>query len=266
MPLVDIHSHLTHELFKNDLDQVIDRAKKAGFKAILVSGVNPANNREVLGLVKKYDLLKASLGIYPIDALGLGPDETGLARHQGPINLEKEFAFFKEHKDEIISIGEVGLDYHWSKKPEEHQKQKQNFQKIIDFTEKIKLPLIIHSRRAEVDVFEMLESSNLKKEKVILHCFEARKHILKKAIDRNYKFTIPCAIVKLQHFQTLAELAPLTQIFTETDAPWLSPYKEQRRNEPAFIVETIKKISEIKKLPEPEIEKQIYQNFEKTFL
>ncbi len=64
----------------------------------------------------------------------------------------------------------------------------------------------------------------------------------------------------------MAELVPLQQLFTETDAPWLSPYPENRRNEPAFIVETIKKISEIKKLPKEDVENQIYTNFKKTFL
>lgn len=262
--LVDVHCHLNHTQFKDDLDQVIDRAKKAGVKAIICSGVNHPANEEVLCLAKKYDIIHASLGLYPIDLLGLGPDEVGITRQLGKIDLNEELDFIKQHKKDIISIGECGLDYHWDK--DHHPKQKENFQRIIEFTEKIKLPLIVHSRRAELDVFELLESSRLKKEKVILHCFEARKHILKKAIDQNYKFTIPTAIVKLQHFQTLTELAPLTQLFTETDAPWLSPYKEQRRNEPAFIKESIKVISKIKNLPEKEIESQIYKNFEKTFL
>jgi TatD DNase family protein len=194
----------------------------------------------------------------------LGPDEVGITRQMGKIDLEEELDFIKKNKDNIVAIGECGLDYHWDK--DHHQKQKENFQKIIEFVEKIKLPLVVHSRRAELDTFEMLESSKIKKEQIILHMFEARKHIIKRAIDNNYNFTIPTAIVKLQHFQTLAELAPLKQLLTETDAPWLSPYPETRRNEPAFIVETIKKMAEIKKLPKEEIEKQIYQNFERTFL
>lgn len=261
--LVDVHCHLNHQQFKDDLDQVIQRAKKAGVKAIICSGINHPANQEVLEISKKYDIVHASLGLYPIDLLGLGPDEVGITRQIGKIDLEQELDFIKKHKKDIISIGECGLDYHWDKK--HHQKQKQNFEKIIGFVEKIKLPLIVHSRRAELDTFDLLQSSNLKKQKVILHCFEARKHILKKAIDHNYKFTIPTTIVKLQHFQTLTELAPLTQLFTETDAPWLSPYPENRRNEPAFIKESIKIISKIKKLPQKEVESQIYKNYQKTF-
>ncbi|MCK4589832.1 MAG: TatD family hydrolase [Nanoarchaeota archaeon] len=264
--IVDVHCHLNHEQFKKDLDQVIERAKQAGVKAIVCSGINHPANEEVLEIAKKYDIVHASLGLYPIDLLGLGPDEVGITRQMGKIDLQEELDFIKKHKKDIVGIGECGLDYHWSKKPEEHKQQQKNFQKIIEFTEKIKLPLIVHSRRAEVDTFDLLESSKLKKEKVILHMFEARKHIIKKAIDNNYKFSIPTAIVKLQHFQTMAEIVPLQQLLTETDAPWLSPYPENRRNEPAFIVETIKKMAEIKKLPKEEIENQIYNNFKKTFL
>lgn len=259
--LVDIHAHLTHELFKNDLNEVIERAKKVGLKAILVSGINPQDNRKVLELIKKYDILKASLGIYPIDALGLASDETGLPRHKGIIDLEKEFDFFVKHKNEITAIGEVGLDYKF--RVDYKEQQKQNFQKIIDFTKKINKPLIVHSRMAEFDAFEILESSSIKKSKVILHCFQGRKHILKKAADAGYNFSIPPVIVKLQHFQLLTEIAPLSQLLTETDSPWLSPFPG--RNEPAFVTESIRKVAEVKKMTEEEVIKIIWLNYQNVF-
>ncbi len=260
MNLIDTHCHLTHDLFKKDIDEVINRAKKAGFKAILCSGTNPAVNREVLELSKKHDIIKASLGIYPIDALGLAPDEIGMARHHGKIDIDEEFAFFNKNKDAITAIGEVGLDYHWDKL--HHNEQKVNFEKIISLTEKIKKPIVVHTRRAEEDCVAMLESSKIKH--VILHSFEARKALIKRAIDNGCYFSIPTAIVRAQQFQTLAELAPLTQIFTETDAPWLSPFKD-KRNEPSFITESIKKIAEIKKLKEKEVAEQIFKNFQIVF-
>lgn len=262
MNLLDIHCHLTHELFKKDLDQVIERAKQAGIKAIVCSGINHPTNLEALELAKKYDLIKPSLGLYPIDLLGLGPDEVGLTRQTEQIDLEKEFKFIKSNQETIFGIGECGLDYHWSKKPEEHQQQKENFQKIIDFVTRLNKPLIVHSRRAELDAVEMLESSSIKKNKVILHCFEGRKHLLKRTADAGYNFTIPAVVVKLQHFQTLTELASLSQLFTETDSPWLSPFPE-RRNEPSFVAESIKKIAEIKKLSTEETADQIWKNFQR---
>ena len=262
MHLVDTHCHLTHEKFKDDIDAVITRAKKAGFKAIVCSGTNPPTNREILELAKKYPIIRPSMGIYPIDALGLAPDEAGLSKHRGKIDIDDEFKFFNKHKEEIVSIGEVGMDYHWSKDPHEHIQQKKNFEKIIALTEKIKKPIVVHTRRAEEDCVTMLESSKLKH--VILHSFEARKSLLKRAIDKGFYFSVPTVVVRAQQFQTLVELAPLTQIFTETDAPWLSPFKDQR-NEPSFIVESIKKIAEIKKISETDVAAQVWKNYQDVF-
>ena|SRR3989338_8058500 len=260
MNLIDTHCHLSHEKFKDDIDVVIARATAAGFKALVCSGTNPPTNREVLSLAKKYPIVKPSMGIYPIDALGLAPDEAGLAKHAGKIDIDAEFKFFNQHKDEIVSIGEVGMDYHWDK--EHHAQQKKNFEKIISLTEKIRKPIVVHTRRAEEDCVALLESSKLKH--VILHSFEAKKSLIKRAVDRGFYFSVPTVVVRAQQFQTLVDLAPLTQIFTETDAPWLSPFKD-KRNEPAFIVESIKKIAEIKKISETGVAAQIWKNYEDVF-
>lgn len=260
MNLVDTHCHLTHERFKDDIDDVINRAKKAGFKALVCSGTNPPTNREILVLAKKHPIIRPSLGIYPIDALGLTPDEVGLARYNGKIDIDAEFEFFTEHRDEIVAIGEVGEDFHWDDK--HHEQQKKNFEKIIKLTEKLGKPIVVHTRRAEEECVSLLEKSQLKY--VILHSFEARKNLIKRAAERGFYFSVPTSIVRSQQFQTLVEIVPLTQIFTETDAPWLSPFKD-KRNEPAFIVESIKKIAEIKKITEKEVADTIWENFRKVF-
>lgn len=258
--LVDVHCHLTHKLFENDLDDVIKRNISKGVKAIICSGVNPTDNLKVISICSKYDIVKASLGIYPIDALGLGPDETGIVRYHGKIDLDSEFEFFKKNKDKIISIGEVGLDYKMDLK--HHDEQKENFSKIIDFCEKFKKPIVVHSRKAEADVIDMLSSSKLKK--VILHCFEGRKHLVGKAIDAGYSFSIPCNIIKLQHFQSIAERAPMQQLLTETDSPWLGPVPGVR-NEPFNVLGTVQKIALIKKITAEEAENLIFMNYQRMF-
>ena len=101
MNLVDVHCHLNHELLKPQLDAVLKRAEKAGVKSIILSGVNPEGNIDVLELAKKHPLIKASLGIYPIEAIGLGSDETGLPEHDGKINLEEQFKFIEGNIDSL---------------------------------------------------------------------------------------------------------------------------------------------------------------------
>ena len=130
--LVDVHCHLTHESLKNQIDDVIKRAKEKGVVAIIASGVNAPTNREVLELAKKYpDIVKCSLGLYPIDLLGLETDEVGLTRQIEKFDLDEELEFIKKNKNKIVAVGESGLDYHWDF--EHHEEQKRNFKEILAF-------------------------------------------------------------------------------------------------------------------------------------
>ena len=263
MILVDDHCHLTHELYKEELDAVLDRARNAGVKAIVCSGVNVPTNREVLALAKKYaPLVRCSLGIYPVDALDIAPDATGLSRQVEHFNVDDELAFIKKNRDHIAGIGEAGLDYHWVKDPELQKKERENFAKVIALAEEIDKPLIVHTRDAEADCIAMLESSNVKH--VVLHCFTGRKHIVKKAVDLGYYFSIPAVIEKLQHFKMVAEMANINQLLSETDGPWLSPVAG-KHNEPANVIYTVRNIAKIKGFDEEETANNIWLNFQRVF-
>ncbi|MBS3169827.1 TatD family hydrolase [Candidatus Woesearchaeota archaeon] len=266
MNLVDVHCHLNHELFKDDLDAVLQRARQEGVKRILLSGVNPVANKEVLEFVKKDPaLLKASLGIYPIDALGLQLDAVGLPHHPGPIDLDKEFTFFEKNRQKITAIGEVGMDFHWASREETYEQQAENFRRIIRFALKIQKPLVIHSRKAEEECIQILSEEIKNREiPVINHCFSGGKAVISKAAALGHYFSIPPNIVKASNFQTLVKLVDLNQLLTETDSPWLSPIKGQK-NEPAFVLKSVEKIAEIKGLTREEVARQIWQNYEKVF-
>ena len=153
-------------------------------------------------------------------------------------DVDEELKWIVKNKEKCVAIGEVGLDYKFGKGKEKQQKKV--FQKVIEAVEKIKKPIIVHSRKAEFDIIDMLESSKIKN--IVLHCFCGRKHLVKRAADNGCNFSIPPIVVKLQQFQLMAELVNINQLLTETDAPYLSPYPGQR-NEPAFVIETIKKIN-----------------------
>jgi len=263
MILVDDHCHLMHALYK-DVDGVLERARNAGVKAIICSGLNTETNKQALELAKKYSpLVRCSLGIYPVDALGLPPDvESGLARQTGAIDLDKEFEFIKQNKDKIAAVGEVGLDYHWVKDKELQKKERENFARIIEFAEKLGKPVILHTRGAEQDCMDMLTSSTLKK--VVLHCFEGRKHLIKKANELGYIFSVPTNIIKSQHFQTLVEIANINQLTTETDGPYLSP-TPGTPNEPANVKVIVEKIAQIKKFEAEEVANNIWLNFQRIY-
>ncbi|MBL7147477.1 MAG: TatD family hydrolase [Nanoarchaeota archaeon] len=251
--LVDVHAHL--DLYEQgEIDEVIKRAKKNNVKYILTSGLNIETNKISLELSKKYNIVYSSLGIYPPDAL---QRET---KEKKEFNLNQELEFIKKNKNNFLSIGEIGLDYLNNPNKE---LQKKVFNEILSLAEKLNKPVIIHSRKAEKDCIDILENFKLKK--IIMHCFNGNFKLVKKIQDNKWFFSIPTNIVRLLHFQHIVKQIPLEQLLTETDSPFLSPYKE-KRNEPGFIVETIKKISEIKNLSKKETENKIYSNFQKIFL
>ena len=247
--LIDIHAHMEHPSFKTDISEVIERAKKAGVTTIISSGTNHELNIKTLELSKKFPLIKPALGIYPVDALKLSEED-----------FEKSIEFIKKNKKDILAIGEIGMDFQEVQGKEKEQED--NFLRLLQLSEKLDLPVIIHSRKAEEKVIDVLESSKLKK--IVMHCFSGSMKLVKRIEDNGWMFSVPCNIVFSEHFQKLAKQVSMSQLLTETDAPFLSSIKGQR-NEPKNIVHTIDKISEIKNLDKEEVKKIIFMNFKKFF-
>jgi TatD DNase family protein len=251
--LLDIHAHLDHLQFKNDLNEVIERAKDV---LIVGSGITPRTNKFILELSKKFENVKASIGLYPVEAFKAEIKQGDYPVEPEQIDVNNEIEFIKNNKDMIVAVGEIGLDY--SLAPESEKSQKQLFQKLIELAEQIKKPVIIHSRKAEQDVIDMLESSNLKK--IILHCFCGKQKLVLRAQDNGWYFTVPTNVVRSQQMQHIAETTDINRLMTETDSPYLSPFPG-KRNEPSFVIEAVKKIAEIKKMDIKEVENNIFKNY-----
>ena len=249
MILIDAHAHLEHKLFK-DVDEVIKKAEKAGIKIIINAGTNPETNIVTLKLSKKYSIIKPALGIHPTDSISLTQKE-----------IDQEIKQIEKNKSKIIAIGEIGLDYHWHKKEKEKIKQNRTFKKLLNLAKRLNKPVFIHSRNAVNDVLKRLKDYNLK---IILHSFEGNKKQIQEAIKQGYYFSIPTSIIRSTHFQNLVTMTPLSRLLTETDAPFLAPIKYQR-NEPSFIIKSIKKIAEIKNITEKEAANNIFLNYQTLF-
>lgn len=243
---IDIHSHL--DLCEN-IEGTVEKSKKNDVKIILTNGVNPETNKKTLELSQKNKEVKACLGIYPIDALKLSDKE-----------IDDEIKFIEKNKDNIVAIGEVGMDF--KEDQLNHEKQIKNFEKFIKLSIKLNKPIIIHSRKAEKECIEILEKNKAKK--VIMHCFSGNFNLIKRIKENNWYLTIPSNVTFSEHFQKIAQLIPLEQLFCETDSPYLHPNKE-RNNIPANVIESYKKLAEIKKLPLNQVEKQIEENYNILF-
>ena len=279
MKLVDVHAHLEHPRFEGDLDEVIGRFVEAGGKLIITSGVNPETNRRVLELAGKYDCVKVSFGLYPIDALvkeaehersedrGQMTEDGGKAsflRDVKKFDVDEELGWIEEHKDECVAIGEVGLDYNWKEFQSEvmREKQKDVFRKVLRLAKKIDKCVVVHSRKAESDAVDILESEKI--EKVVMHCFNGRKSLIRRGVENGWFFSVPPVIVRLEHFKMLVEMVPLGQLLTETDAPYLSPVVGER-NESSNVLVTLKEIARIKGLSVEEVGDSVFENFSLLF-
>ncbi len=255
--LLDVHSHLDYPEILNKIDEIITNAKKAGITKIITNGIDPISNRKCLEISEKYDIVECGLGLYPRNALKKDVEQ-GVLKAEYDFDIDEEIQFIIKNKDKIVAISEVGLDF----VDGESKEQINDFEKMISLAEKLNKPIVIHSRKAELKCVEILESSSIKK--IMMHCFCGRKHIVKRIRDNGWYFSVPTTIVKAQQFQDLVRDVPITQLFCETDSPFLSPYQD-KTNEPAFVVESYKKIAEIKKMDFNEVVNNIYMNWQNMF-
>ena len=218
MRLFDSHTHIDMRHFKNDRDQVIGRAKEKGLIGLVNSSIGSGSFRRTLGIVKKYKgFIHHSAGC---SVSQLTPDEA-----------TKIIALSRKYAQEIVAIGEVGLDYHWIKDAGGRKAQEPLFLQFIDLAKELKLPIVIHSRKSEAEAADILEQHF--HGDVLMHCFDGPPEVAKRVADNGWYITLPANYPKYRNRRSAADILPLEQILLETDGPYLSPTDE--RNEPANV-------------------------------
>ena len=240
--LIDAHCHLDDGRFEGERDEVVERARDAGVRVVITSGVNPSSNRRVLELSKKYDIVNCSFGLYPVDSIADKVENAGddFLRHVEVFDVDSELKWIEENKEDCMAIGEIGLDYKIVEGYDDLQKEV--FVKALRLAKKIDKAVVIHLRKAEADCIEIMEKEGMKK--VLMHCFSGKKSLIKRCVDNGWFLSIPAVITRLEHFKMMAEMVPLTNLMTETDAPYLAR-EAGGRSEPADVANTIKIIAKI---------------------
>ncbi|MEK6909384.1 MAG: TatD family hydrolase [Nanoarchaeota archaeon] len=249
---IDVHCHLDKLIEKGiSAEKAIKNAKAKGVDIMIVNGTDHEQNTIILNLAKKYPEIKPALGIYPIDALKLSESE-----------IDEEIEFINKNKNLIIAIGEIGLDLNEEELHKTLDKQKNNLTKFVSLAIKLKKPVIIHSRKAELHTIELLESLNAKK--VVMHCFSGKMSLVDRIVKNGWLLSIPANSHYSQQFQDVIKRVPIKNLLCETDSPYLHPLKEWP-NEPANVVYSYKKIAEIKNTTLKEAEKEIENNYNNLF-
>jgi len=253
--LIDSHCHLNYKPMCDELDEVLSRAKKNGVSYFLTISTEDKEYENILKIVNKYDPVYGTYGIHTHEA----------KLHQ---KLKCEDIIKKTNlSKKIIGIGETGLDYFYNNSDKNDQKKL--FLEHILASQKTNLPLIVHTRNAEIDTLDILKSElKNSKFKVLIHCFTGTKDFAKKLIDLGAYISASGVITfkkSIELAQTFKNL-PNDKILIETDAPYLAPEPTRGKpNEPANIVHTLNFLSKIKEININELSKITSNNFFKLF-
>ncbi|MFA5092870.1 MAG: TatD family hydrolase [Candidatus Omnitrophota bacterium] len=249
--LIDSHCHLDFTEYDLDRQQVIGRAEAAGVNYFINIGATLASSQASCVLAKQYAQIYASVGVHPHDA--------------DTFNLDAEKKLRALAKfDKVVAIGETGLDYYRNLSSQKNQKQA--FIQQIALATELNLPLVIHSRQAEVDVLEILKLHQPLR--AVIHCFSGNEVFLRECLEMGFFISFTCNITykKAQGLREMVKLTPLDRLMLETDAPYLSPEGFRgKRNEPMQIKLLAQEVSLIKQVSFAEIAKITTQNAKNFF-
>jgi len=263
MLLIDVHAHMDLGGYEEygGIDTLLEECVHNGMKAIITNGTEIASNRKILEISKKHPVVKVALGIYPTHCLEIIQDGK-----EKDFNSELDFIEENIKNKKCVAVGEVGLEYKEIQDINDSKKniQKDCLKKFINIAKKHDVPIIIHSRGAELEVIELLEEEGMKNHKVVMHCFSGRKHLVQRIRDNKWYFSIPCNVDRSLHFQQIVKDTPMDHLLTETDAPYLGPIPG-KTNRPDNVIHSIKKIAELKQLTPEEVSNIIYSNYQRLF-
>ena len=251
--MIDSHCHLDHEPLLSDLTNVIQRSKDVGIKKLLTISTSFESFSRIKDLIKIDEMIYGTIGIHP---------------HESSKDIITSSEIIKNLKEneKIIGIGETGLDFYYNNS--EKEKQISSFKEHIEASIETNKPLIVHSRDAEKETFDILNEYKNEKLKILMHCFTGSKEFSEKLLTLNSYFSAS-GIITFKNsldLQNTFKSIPMDNILIETDSPFLAPVpKRGKKNEPSFIDFTATKLAEIKNLSKEDLVKITTDNFTKLF-
>jgi TatD DNase family protein len=249
--MIDIHCHLTHPGLDEIKEKVIEDARKV--MDCIITCAYPKDVKKALELSKKHkDFVYLTLGLHPIDISKMNDKE-----------IENYLEFIRDHADDIVGIGEIGLDEHWF--PNGGERYRKVFVKCLELAKELDLPVILHLRKAEQEGFDIVTENKMKN--VVFHSYAGNLTLAKRIMEEfdGYYISIGTNLMRSKNTKKIAKNYPLDRLLTETDAPFLSPYPDIKINLPQNVKFTLEKMSELRKKPMGEIDKVIMDNCRKIF-
>lgn len=255
--MIDTHTHLDDEQFANDLQETVDRAKATGIESVFLPAIDAKSSKRVIDICKQYPQ-------YAFPMIGLHPEEV---KADYPEQLDTIWHSLNEASSDVIAIGEVGLDFYWSREFE--QEQLAAFEEQVRWSVKTRLPLMIHCRKAQNEMVKILRRYESQLPGGVFHCFTGNAIEAKELLSFD-RFVLGIGGVltfKKSHLpEVLPENVPLSRIVLETDSPYMAPVPMRgKRNEPAFVAYVLQRMAEAYNVPAAEVEQQTNDNVKRVF-
>ena len=251
--MIDSHCHLDQQPLAGDLNNIINRSKEVGIEKLLTISTTLNSFNEISKLVNFDPIIYGTFGIHPHEA-------------------DKEFVSKSEIIDKIktnkkiIGVGETGLDFYYNNSDKKNQIN--SFINHIEAAIDLNIPLIVHSRNAETDTFDIINRYKNQNLKVLMHCFTGSLNLAKKLLDLDAFFSAS-GIITFKNSNSLQDtfkFLPDNKILIETDSPYLAPEPMRgKKNEPSFIHHTLKKLAQIKKIEINKLDNITTNNFNNLF-
>ena len=251
--MIDSHCHLDHETIFNNLDEILLRSKSVGIEKLLTICTTDKNFSNIIDLIKKDMMIYGTYGIHPHETSNSNISSKDIIK-----NVRKN--------KKIVGVGETGLDFYYNNSDKESQIS--SFLEHIEASIELSVPLIIHSRNAEKETYKILSKYKNSKLKILMHCFTGSLDFAKKLLNLNAYFSASGIITfkKSQDLQKTFKEIPIEKLLVETDSPFLAPDPLRgKKNEPSFIIHTLKKLATIKNIDTENLDKITTENFNKLF-
>ena len=246
--IIDTHTHLDNVKFKEDVDEVISRAKENNVKKFIIPAADPKDLKRAIELAEKYDEIYFGVGVHPVD----------IDKYEDRLLLD-----YINHP-KCVAVGEIGLDYYWVKDKEKRQKQQELFKKQIEIALKYNKPIIVHVREATEDTYKIIEK--YPEAKGVFHCYNAAHQLLD--FDDRFYYGIG-GVITFKNARKLLEVfpkIPKKRVIIETDAPYLTPHPFRgKRNEPMYTIYVRDKIAELWNISPKEVEDITTENAKRLF-
>ena len=251
--MIDSHCHLDHEPLVNNLSQVILRSKNIGIDKILTISTTTSSFAKILDIINFDPIIYGTFGIHP---------------HETNLELVKKETIIQNVKSnkKIIGVGETGLDFYYNNSNKVNQIN--SFENHIKASVDLNVPIIVHSRNAELETFEVLDKYKKENLKILMHCFTGTSDFAEKLMKFNTYFSAS-GIITFKNsidLQKTFKIIPEEKLLIETDSPFLSPVPMRgKKNEPSYIKYTLDKLAELKNVNIEKLDNITTNNFNNLF-